>query len=522
MNQSNYAFRLAIIASLGGFIFGFDASVISGAVNYIGADFDLTDWQLGLVVGAPTLGGIIAGGSTGPLSDRFGRKPILLLLAILYFVSAIFSALAPDYFTISLARFIGGLGFGALSLAPIYIAEISPPGVRGRMVSINQLNIVVGFSAAYFANYTILQMANSGTEWTQALGIDTHTWRWMLGIEAVPALIYVFVLMGIPESPRWLVLNSKPAKAQSVLGKLLPGSDPAQEVAAISATHHTQLDPFLSRLKQLFNSKIRLALMIGLVVGIAQQATGVNAIYFYAPTIFEQSGIGTNAAFAQAIWVGITNVVFTIVAMVLIEKLGRRPLLIIGLSGVMVSMAICTYGFKQASYVIDDVTTIEISDESVKSRLKVLEGVTFADDVSFKNALREHLSENELRTLQGEIIAVAANMNPYIILIGILGFVAAFAVSLGPVMWVLLSEIFPNHLRGVGMAFIGMINSAVSYAIQVVFPWELATFGAAFTFMAYGLSAAAGLALVLWLLPETKGKTLEELEQELTAKKVTA
>ncbi|BFM22254.1 sugar porter family MFS transporter [Gilvimarinus japonicus] len=514
MIQSSYAFRLAIIVSLGGFLFGFDASVISGAINFIGADFNLTDWQLGLVVGAPTLGGIIAGACSGPLSDRFGRKPVLLLIAILYTISAAFSALAPDYFTISLARFIGGLGFGALSLAPIYIAEISPPAQRGRMVSINQLNIVLGFSAAYFANYFILQLANSGAQWTQSLGLDQHTWRWMLGIEVVPATIYVFMLILIPESPRWLVLNSKPAKARTVIAKLLPNADPDAEVSAIGATNHTKLEPFFQRLKQLFKPNVRLALVVGVVLGIAQQITGVNVIYFYAPTIFEQTGIGTNAAFAQAIWIGVTNVVFTIIAMVLIERLGRRPLLIVGLAGVMISMAICTYGFKQATYVIDDVAAIEVSDTELRDRLQPLEGLTYNDDVAFKIALRNHLSETELRMHQGQIIAAATNMNPYLILIGILGFVASFAVSLGPVMWVLLSEIFPNHLRGVGMAFVGMLNSAVSYGVQVVFPWQLSHYGSAITFFIYGFFALIGLVLVYWLLPETKGKTLEQLETE--------
>jgi hypothetical protein len=180
----------------------------------------------------------------------------------------------------------------------------------------------------------------------------------------------------------------------------------------------------------------------------------------------------------------------------------------------MISMAICTYGFKQATYVIDDVAAIEVSDTELRDRLRPLEGLTYNDDVVFKIALRNHLSETELRTHQGQIIAAATNMNPYLILIGILGFVASFAVSLGPVMWVLLSEIFPNHLRGVGMAFVGMLNSAVSYGVQVVFPWQLSHYGSAITFFIYGFFALIGLVLVYWLLPETKGKTLEQLETE--------
>ncbi|MCP8900062.1 sugar porter family MFS transporter [Gilvimarinus xylanilyticus] len=510
------AFRLAIVVALGGFLYGFDASIISGAITSIAADFALSDWQMGLVVAAPTAAGIIAGGSAGPLSDRFGRKPVLLLIAILYTVSAGFSALAPDFFTITLARFIGGLGFGSLSLAPIYIAEISHPSQRGRMVSINQLNIVVGFSAAYFANYVLLQTASSGADWVDTIGLDSHTWRWMLGIELVPAGLYVLMLLRIPESPRWLVLNNQSKRALAVIRKLTPGVDAEREVEEIRASHTSALEPFFKRLAKLMKPSVRLALVVGLVLGVAQQITGVNAIYFYAPTIFEQSGVGTNAAFVQAIWVGLTNVVFTLVAMFCIDRYGRRPLLLVGLFGVILSMAICAYGFKQATFVVDDARAIEIENVELKTRLVPLEGVVYKNDVTFKRALREYLSESELREQQGQIIKAAINIQPTLILIGILGFVASFAVSLGPVMWVLLSEIFPNHLRGVGMAFIGVVNSAVSFMVQFIFPWQLSNWGSAITFLNYGVFAIIGLVLVYWLLPETKGKTLEELEADFT------
>ncbi|MDO3385900.1 sugar porter family MFS transporter [Gilvimarinus sp. SDUM040013] len=509
-------FRLAIVVALGGFLFGFDASVISGAINAIAADFALSDWEMGLVVASPTLGGIIAGGSAGPLSDRFGRKPILLLIAILYTVSAAISALAPDFLTITLARFIGGLGFGSLSLAPIYIAEISHPSQRGRMVSINQLNIVVGFSAAYFANYALLSTAASDAGWVSSIGLNSHTWRWMLGIELIPASLYVLMLLRIPESPRWLVLNNQTDRALKVIRKLTPGVNAEREVQEIRASHASALEPFFKRLAKLMKPSVRLALVVGLVLGVAQQITGVNAIYFYAPTIFEQSGVGTNAAFAQAIWVGLTNVVFTLVAMFCIDRYGRRPLLLVGLFGVILSMVVCAYGFKQATFVLGDAQAIEIEDVELKSRLAPLEGVVYETDVAFKNALREHLSESELREKQGQIIKAAIDMQPTLILIGILGFVASFAVSLGPVMWVLLSEIFPNHLRGVGMALIGVINSAVSFLVQFIFPWQLSNWGSAITFLNYGVFAVIGLVLVYWLLPETKGKTLEELEADFT------
>ncbi len=519
MTHSTQAYRLAVIVALGGFLFGFDASVISGAANYIGADFNLTDWQLGMVVAAPTLGGIIAGALAGPLSDRFGRRPMLQLIACLYLVSAIMSALAPDYLTITTARFIGGLAFASLYLAPIYIAEIAPPAIRGRMVSVNQFNIVIGFSAAYFANYAILNLSQSGQAWVHYIGLAQNTWRWMLGLEIVPALLYAALMMTVPESPRWLVLNNKRDKARNVLAKLLPNSDPDTEVANLIASQHSHLEPILIRLKKLFSSKVRLAFMIGLIIGVAQQITGINVVFFYAPMIFEQSGVGTNAAFVQAVWVGLINVAFTIIAMVMVDRIGRRPLLIMGLVGICISMAICSYAFKQSDFVLNDVAAIEIDDEDIKSRLSAIEGVVYNNDVAFRAELRTILTEGELRAHQGQIIMAATEINHRLVLFGILLFVASFAASLGPVMWILLSEIFPNALRGVGMAIIGVFNSSVSFLVQFIFPWQVSTIGISMTFFGYGACALVSLVLVYWLLPETKGQSLEQLEVSMTRSK---
>ena len=516
MGFMSSAFRYTLIVSMGGFIFGFDASVISGAVGFVTTEFNLSTWQQGFVVSSPTLGGILATLTAGALSDSIGRRKVLIAIAFLYFISAIASAFADSFALLVAARIIGGMAFCSLMIAPMYIAEISRPEARGKMVSVNQLNIVLGFSAAYFANYFFLQASGSANEIVKFLQIDVYTWRWMLGIEAIPALLYMILLFTIPESPRWLVLKNRDKEAAEVLSKLIPQQEIAQQMTVIKESIGDHQIPLLPRLKMLFSPALKLALIIGLVVGIAQQVTGVNAIYFYAPTIFEQSGVGTNAAFMQAIWIGIINVIFTLVAMALIDKLGRKPLLIMGLAGVVISMSVCAYGFKQATYELTAESVMEMSEQVEVEKLRPLLGVTFDNDLDYKNALREALGDKSFNANQASLIQAAADMNAVLIMIGILGFVASFAVSLGPVMWVLFSEIFPNQVRGVAISFVGIINSIISYIVQLVFPWELANLGNALTFFIYGMFALVGLGLVMWLLPETKGKTLEELEIQLS------
>jgi len=503
----------AVVVALGGFIFGFDASVISGVVGFVTTEFQLNEWQQGFVVSSPTLGAVIGSLFAGPLSDLYGRKKILISIAALYVISAILSAFAVSFTMLVAARMIGGLAFASLVLAPMYIAEISPAKYRGKMISINQFNIVVGFSVAYFANYYLLKMSGGTSELATSLGITENVWRWMLGLEIVPACMYLILLFIIPESPRWLICNGQQQKAKPILNKLFPEQDSQLLITEIEQQHGDEQPPLLARLKELFSNNMRLILVIGLVVGVCQQITGVNAVYFYAPSIFEQSGIGQDAAFSQAIWVGIINVVFTIVAMLLIDKLGRKPLMLIGLAGVVISMAIAAYGFHQATYQLTNQSVAELTNQQVQENVAPMIGVTYQSDLAYKNALNDHLGAEIARQYQAELIQAAANINPLLIMIGILGFVASFAVSLGPVMWVLLAEIFPNHLRGVGIAFVGLVNSAVSFTVQLVFPWELANIGTALTFLIYGVFAVVGFVLVYKLLPETKGKSLEELEQ---------
>ncbi|WP_371373610.1 sugar porter family MFS transporter [Thalassotalea aquiviva] len=512
-NKLSSSLFIALIVSLGGFVFGFDASVISGVVSFVAVEFNLTDWQQGFVVSSPTLGAAIASLVAGTLSDRVGRKKVLLGIAFLYVLSAICSALATSYYMLVSARFIGGLAFASLILAPIYIAEISPAERRGKMISFNQFNIVIGLSAAYFANYFILNLAQSDIAWVTNLGINDNVWRWMLGLEIIPASIFFIALMFVPESPRFLAMNGQREKAKEVLERLHGKVAMQRELAEIDSAPHKREARVIDSVKQLFSKNMRLVLTIGLVVAIAQQITGVNAIYFYAPSIFEQSGVGTNAAFAQAIWVGIINVIFTIVAMVLIDKIGRKPLLVVGLTGVFLSMSLCYYGFSNATYQLTEKNVAQISLPA--ETLAPVLNQQYNDDLAFKDALKQTLGEKTFKANEAELIQSAINIDSTLVLMGILGFVASFAVSLGPVMWVLLAEIFPNHLRGIAISFVGVVNSGISFTVQLVFPWELSNFGTALTFLIYGLFAVVGLVLVLWLLPETKGKTLEQIEQDL-------
>lgn len=510
------ALTYAAIIAMGGFLFGFDAAVISGVVRFITPLFDLDDWQIGLVVSAPTLAAIVAALTVGPIADQVGRKKVMLTLALLYTISATASAIAPDINTLIIARFIGGLAFGTLMLAPIYIAELAPARLRGRMVSVNQLNIVIGFSAAYFANYFLLQASQSDASWVASVQLDTYAWRWMLGLEAIPAAVYFFAMLAVPESPRWLVLHGHKTEARKILDKITPLERIESKLSEIAASAHGATEPLFRRVGQLFRPELRLILVIGLIAGVAQQISGINSVYFYAPTIFEQSGVGTNAAFAQATYIGIINVVFTLIAMMTIDRFGRRPLMILGLAGVTISMSIAAYGFHQARYELPVDAATTLAAELELTGLQQLGGIRFESDLEYKRAIVEAVGNSALRANEAALIQAAVQMNPKIVLVGILGFVASFAFSLGPVMWVLFSEIFPNAIRGICMSVMGVINSGISFGVQFIFPWQLSNLGTAATFFLYGVFATICLVLIAWLLPETRGRTLEELELELT------
>ena len=318
------------IVSISGFLFGFDASVISGVGALVTRAYGLTAWEQGLLVSAPALAALFASLAAGRLCDAFGRKRVLIGIALLYVSSTLFTALADGYVELVLARAMGGLAFASLVVAPLYIAEIAPPQYRGRLVSLNQLGIVLGFSAAYFANALVLGASTTAGGWSALPLLSDEPWRYMLAAELLPALAFLVALPLIPESPRWLASRGRTDPAQRVLQRLAPDTSLAEPMTVTAST--AQASPVVSgrALDLLRRPAVRYPLIVGLVVAVAQQITGVNAVYFYAPMIFEQSGAGTASAFAQAVWIGLVNVVFTVVALGLIDRVGRKPLLLVG------------------------------------------------------------------------------------------------------------------------------------------------------------------------------------------------
>jgi sugar porter (SP) family MFS transporter len=514
--STRFTVTVALIVALGGFLMGFDASVISGVVGFIGPEFGLTKIQLGWSVASLTLTATLAMMLAGPLSDRLGRRPVLKIAAALFAVSAIASAVAPNFLFLVIARMVGGFGVGAaLIIAPMYIAEIAPAEIRGRMVSFNQLNIVLGISVAFFSNYLILKLGQSDIAWTEALRLADWNWRWMLGIETLPAILYFFALMIVPESPRWLAMHGRDDEALQVFEQV-GGPDQARaDLAVVHATLSAEAEEKGGSIRQLFQPAMKLVLTIGISVAILQQITGINSVFFYAPMIFEQSGIGTDASFMQAILVGIVNLVFTVAAMALIDKLGRRPLLGFGLTGIAVCMFTLSYGFGSATYTLTAESIDSLPAQVDRENISQLKDVTYDSDVAFRKAVSAAIGTDSFKQNESPLISAAIDMDPTLILFGILGFVASFAISLGPVMWVLFSELFPNQLRGLAISFAGLINSAVSFGVQLVFPWELENLGNSGTFLIYGLFAIGGLFLVMRILPETKGRSLEELEELL-------
>ena len=511
--QQRYTLLIALIVALGGFLMGFDASVISGVVKFIEPEFDLTKIELGWSVSSLTLTATLAMMVAGPLSDKIGRRLVLKYAAVLFAVSAIASALAPTFPVLVIARMIGGFGVGAaLIIAPMYIAEVSPPNMRGQMVSFNQLNIVIGISVAFFTNYLILQLGQSESVWARELKFAEWNWRWMLGLETLPAVLYFFALILVPKSPRWLIMQGQEEEGLKIMTKVSSEEQARADLKAISDSITADKRKDKARFTDLFSSSLKLVLTIGVVVAVLQQITGINSVFFYAPMIFEQSGIGTDASFVQAILVGLTNLVFTILAIVFIDRLGRRPLLSMGMVGITVCMLILAYGFYSASYKLTGEAVVGLPLEIEREKLELIVDRTYSSDVRYKQALAEALGPDAAREHESDLISAAIKMNPTVILIGILGFVASFAISVGPVMWVLFSELFPNRIRGIAISFVGLINSSISFLVQLVFPWELANLGSAVTFLIYGLFAALGSVFMLTKVPETKGRSLEELE----------
>lgn len=520
-NYKKNSYTYATIVAMGGFVFGIDAALISGTTNYLTEEFSLNELQLGAAVGSAAWGVLLALLFVGYAVNRIGRKRALQISAAVYLISAIGSAFAPNYWIFLSARFLGGLAFSSISMASMYIGEIAPPKWRGKLVSMIQINIVVGLSAAYFINYMIQNWANSGADWVSALGIDTNTWRWMLGSEIIFALLWFLFLLVIPRSPVWLVLKKKIDEAKDTLRKVIPENEVTDQITEMQESLKTmggeQSD--WEQFKEIFSKPMRITFIIAATLAIAQQATGINAILFYAPTVFEQLGMGTDAAFSQAIWIGVISVIFTVLGLLVVDKIGRRPMILGGMLWIIISLGICFYGFKSATYSLSKENVSELTELPNSERLDVLVDKSYESDIEFKEILSETLGGDDAKKYSSALIQKAANINGLLILIGILSFIAAFQSTIGPVMWVLFSEIFPISNRGIAIPVFVFLTSITSSFVQTFFPWQLENLGIGATLLFYASTVAIGLIILFIYLKETKNLTIEEVQLALAPKK---
>ena len=503
---------VALTVAIGGFLLGFDATVISGVTPFIRDYFDLRgasgDLQLGWAVSSLGWGAMAGNAAAGVLSDRLGRRKVLICTALLFMLSSLLAALATSFAAFVSARILGGLAVGAaILIAPVYIAEIAPANRRGGLVSLNQLMIVIGISASFFSNYFLLDTGASN-------------WRWMLGVQTLPAGLYLVLLCFVPESPRWLLMKGRDQHALEILARVVGPLQAQQSMVEIRKSLTTKN---VSRgFRGLFDPRIRFIMLVAFGLAFFQQITGINAIFYYLPTIFAQAGGGLDDAFAQAVVVGLVNVGMTVVAIWLIDRLGRKPLLTVGVAGMALSLLTISWAFGQASYSLSESSYATAqangAPQELIDDLRSFGTASYASDAEFAAALEAKYGAERIEPHRQALVGAALTMNAGLVLIAIIGFVASFAISLGPVMWVLLSEIFPNEHRGAAISVVGFWNALVSATVTFVFPWELSTLGSGGTFLVYGLFASAALLFVLRFVPETKGRTLEQLEGDLMSR----
>ena len=500
---------MALIVAMGGFLLGFDATVISGAVPFIKKYFALAgtggDLKLGWAVSCLGWGALGGNAAAGFLSDVFGRKKILMVTALFFTGSALLSAMTTTFSIFVISRILGGVAVGgAILIAPVYIAEISPSKLRGSLVSLNQMMIVIGISASFFSNYYLL-------------GVGDNCWRWMLGVEAVPAALYFVLLIFVPESPRWLFGKGREDEALTIFAKAAGPEQAREELRNVRQNAADHVAGLGSR--ALLTRRMRYILLIALALAFFQQITGINAVFYYLPTILSQTGGGMHAAFKQAIIPGVANLVMTLVAIIWIDRLGRKPLLALGTLGMTLCLLTCAWAFHNAGYQLTDKSYAALTSDKVPAdlivQLQKLPPQVFATDKAFLTAMDAQIGAERLAPYHDALANAGLQIHARLVLCAIIGFVASFAISLGPVMWVMLSEIFPNAYRGAGMSVAGFWNATVSATVTLIFPWELSNFHASGTFLVYGLLALAALAFVLLAVPETKGKSLEELEHLL-------
>ena len=452
-----YIWGVTLVSAMGGLLFGYDWVVIGGAKPFYEKFFNLTTpSQVGWAMSSALIGCLAGALLSGGLSDRFGRKRLLLLAAFLFTGTGIFTALAPSFTVFVGNRLLGGVAIGlASNLSPMYIAELSPASMRGRFVSVNQLTIVIGILAAQLANWLIAEPVPAGATPAEILASwnGQTGWRWMFGAEAVPAILFFLLMFLVPESPRWLVKNGRAADAGRILAKVGGPGFAAEALADIRATLDAG-DIGRVRFRDLFEPGLKKVLLIGIVLAVYQQWCGINVIFYYAQEIFTAAGYGVSDVLFNIVITGAVNLIFTLIAIRFVDRLGRKPLMLAGSAGLAV-----VFGLVGASYALHS------------------------------------------RGLHILILVVTA--------------MALYALSLAPVTWVLLSEIFPNRIRGAAMSVSTFALWAACFVLTYTFPHLSKGLGPAGTFWIYAGISVFGFLFIRSRVRETKGKTLEGIEREL-------
>lgn len=444
---------IALIASLGGFLFGYDTAVISGTLAMVQEQFGLSASLEGWYVSSALVGCIAGVSGAGWLSDTYGRKMVLLLTGALFSISAIGCAISTSFTMLVIYRLIGGIGVGIASmLSPLYISEISPAKWRGRLVTLYQFAITIGILSAYFVNLWLLNASdNPGYEHMSSLRqiFKEEVWRGMLGMEAIPAISFFLLVMLIPRSPRWLVVKGRKAQAHRILTKLVGEREADREVSDIEDTLSLEKGSW----NMLLAPGIKMAVFIGVALAVLQQFTGIDAIIYYGPRIFEEAGFALSEALGSQVLIGIINVVFTVIAIFTIDTLGRKRLLLTGAAGMMLSVIIIGYLF------------------------------------------------------------ATGNAGSTMLMVLILVFIACFAFSLGPVVWVILSEIYPTRIRGRAMSIATVAVWIGTSIIGQMIPISLDNLGPHITFWIFAFFCLPTLYIGWKLMPETRGMTLEDIER---------
>ena len=431
----------SITVALAGFLFGFDTVVISGADKQLQLLWDSSDAFHGWVVISSALWGTVLGALfAGIPTNTFGRKNTLIWIGVLFSISAIGSAFSNDPITFAIFRFIGGIGVGVSTIAaPAYISEISPPERRGKLVGFYQFSLVFGILIAFLSNYMLS-------------GLGENAWRWMVGVEGIPAIIYTLFVLTVPKSPRWLITQNRIEEARAVLKIIDPEHDVDRAIQIIQQENEDTVPG-----ESIFMKKYRFPLILAFLIAFFNQASGINAFLYYAPRIFEEAGLGESTALLSSVGIGVTNMLFTLLGINLIDRLGRRQLMYLGSFGYIVSLSLVACAF----------------------------------------------------FFQWEGLAV-----PIFLFI----FIAAHAIGQGSVIWVFISEIFPNHLRSNGQAFGSSVHWILAASIPAAIPYLFSTIGAGTVFLIFAVMMVLQLLWVHFMMPETKGVSLEELSKKLLKK----